>query len=59
MEPAAGPAAAARSASTAPEENPKTAAVPPAAPITAARSSISRSMLYGWVSPLAPRARRS
>lgn len=53
------PAAAARSASTAPDDTPYTHAVPPATSISAARSSISRSTAYGGVSVLAPRPRRS
>jgi hypothetical protein len=43
----------------APEEWPNKAADPPAAVISAARSSISRSTAYGAVSPLSPRPRRS
>ena len=53
------PAAAAARARLPPEEYPNTAALPPATSITAARSSISRSIAYGAVSPLRPRARRS
>ena len=53
------PRAAARMASTAPEEYPKTEALPPAATMSASRSSISRSTAYGKVSLLVPRPRRS
>ncbi len=53
------PLAAARSASAPPEETPYSAASPPTASISAARSSTSRSTAYGGVSPLAPRPRRS
>jgi hypothetical protein len=53
------PDAAAFRASVAPDEYPNTAADPPASPITASRSAISRSTEYGRVSPLSPRPRRS
>ncbi|WP_336621551.1 hypothetical protein [Streptomyces sp. DH37] len=54
-----GPDAAARRASTAPEELPNTEADPPARSMSAAMSSIPRSTAYSVPSPLAPRPRRS
>ena len=54
-----GSARAASNASAAPDDVPYRNAVPPAASITAAMSSISRSIAYGSVSPLSPRPRRS
>ena len=54
-----GVAAAASSASTAPDEWPSAYAVPPASSTSAWRSSTSRSTAYGGVSPLSPRPRRS
>ena len=53
------PAAAASSASAPPEDPPNTIASPPAASISAVRSSISRWTEYGATSPLSPRPRRS
>ena len=42
-----------------PEETPQRLADPPVSPISARRSSISRSAAYGCVSPLLPRPHRS
>jgi hypothetical protein len=53
------PRAAASRASAAPEDMPNMAAVPPAAAMSAARSSTSRLTAYGAVSLLSPRPRRS
>lgn len=53
------PLAAASTARAAPEEMPYTYAEPPAASISASRSSTSRAAAYGAVSPLSPRPRRS
>ena len=52
-------AAAASSASTAPDEWPNANADPPASSTSAWMSSTSRSTAYGDVSPLSPRPRRS
>src|SRR5918999_5817637 len=53
------PRLAASSANAAPEEIPTTIGRPPASRQTAARSSTSLSTLYGFVSVLPPRPRRS
>src|SRR5664279_4160191 len=53
------PRAAAVRASRAPDEKPNTEALTPAAPMTAARSSHSRSTAYGSVLPDSPLPRRS
>jgi hypothetical protein len=53
------PLAAASSARTAPEDRPQMCAEPPASAITISRSSTSEATVYGAVSPLSPRPRRS
>src|SRR6185295_8430540 len=53
------PLAAVSSARPAPEDVPNTNALPPAAAINACTSSTSRVVVYGGVSPLEPRPRRS